>query len=163
MFRVNSRARKGTGVSSGADFSISLPESGEASYLFTPNIVRYSRVCSNVELTYSPGLQPFELDYFQVLFTTCDMLAETYTKILSYLGPSSGGAPIPAGFPQPPGAAVSGSNLGASERGPAAAGLSPALTEVVLKIDGRLTVRSPRFVCRSSRANECLDRNSSRS
>lgn len=73
------------------------------------------------------------------------MLVETYTKILSYLGvPST----TPPGFPRPPssyaGSSTNGSFGGGGDRG--AAGLSPALTDVVLKIDTRLTVRPLLFL-----------------
>ncbi|BGP37757.1 hypothetical protein JCM10449v2_001679 [Rhodotorula kratochvilovae] len=119
LFKVGSRSRRAGGASSaaangGADFSMGLPqEGGEASFLFTPNI-------------------PFDLDYFQVLITTCELLIETYAKIASYLGPSAS-----AGlFPQPPGAGARGSVLGGSGSG--SVGLSQALADVVYKIDGRL-------------------------
>lgn len=107
VFRVTARPKRSN--TSGADFTMGLPESGESSYLFTPNI-------------------PFELDYFQVLFTTCDILVEVYQKILSYLGAS------PGSFPSPPPTLISG----ISTNGTGTAGLSPALVEVVLKIDARL-------------------------
>ncbi|GAA5848197.1 hypothetical protein JCM8547_004441 [Rhodosporidiobolus lusitaniae] len=121
LFKVGSKSRRGGGLSAasaasgGADFSMGLPgEGGEASYLLTPNI-------------------PFELDYFQVLITTCEMLVEIYTKIYSYLGPS----PALSSFPQPPGARTS---LAAPPSVPASAGgaLSQSLTEVVYKVDARL-------------------------
>ncbi|KAK4703808.1 hypothetical protein P7C70_g2404, partial [Phenoliferia sp. Uapishka_3] len=123
VFRANSRMRKGGGAAGGGDFSMGLADTGEASYLFTPNI-------------------PFELDYFQVLFTICDMLAETYTKILSYLGPSPTTTNVagPTSFPFPPDATNPTVNSAGSVV--AAVGLSPALTDVVLKIDVRLTVRN---------------------
>jgi len=38
LFRVASRARKSN--TGGVDFSMGLPESGDASYLITPNVVR---------------------------------------------------------------------------------------------------------------------------
>ena len=82
------------------------------------------------------------MDYFQVLYTTCDMLVETYRKILSYLGPPHSpniSLHTPIGFPQPPLPTSSSSMLGAEKAGQA--GLSPSLIEVVLKIDTRLKVR----------------------
>ena len=91
-------------------------------------------------MTDRPHAQPFEMDYFQVLYTTCDMLVETYRKILSYLGPplSPNISLTPTGFPQPPTPSSSGSMLGAERSG--ATGLSASLIEVVLKIDTRLKV-----------------------
>lgn len=105
--------------------------------------------------------QPFDLDYFQVLFTLCDILAEVYSKILSFVGPSSSaGASAFPGFPQPPSstsnqgathvfqsiypATVSASGVSvyaipSSERRQGV-GLSPMLLEVVMKIDTRLKV-----------------------
>lgn len=53
-----------------------------------------------------------------------------YQKILSYLGAS------PGSFPSPPPTLISG----ISTNGTGTAGLSPALVEVVLKIDARLIV-----------------------
>ncbi|KAM0753873.1 hypothetical protein T439DRAFT_310695 [Meredithblackwellia eburnea MCA 4105] len=128
VFRVSSRPKRSGG--GGADLSMGLQDSGEASYLLTPNI-------------------PFELDYFQVLYTTCDLLVETYTKILSYLGPAHLSVPGGGGgFPQPPGSYASSINSGSvidrnsvsvsTLSSSTAAGLSPALTDVVLKIDTRL-------------------------
>ncbi|TNY19899.1 hypothetical protein DMC30DRAFT_282433 [Rhodotorula diobovata] len=135
LFKVGSRSRRGGGAASaangGADFSMGLPqEGGEASFLFTPNI-------------------PFELDYFQVLITTCELLIETYTKISTYLGgggsasSQSQSQSAAAGlFPSPPGSGSRGSAM--SPAGPGAgadagsAGLSQALADVVYKVDGRL-------------------------
>ncbi|GAA6004718.1 hypothetical protein JCM10207_000992 [Rhodosporidiobolus poonsookiae] len=119
LFKVGSKSRRGGGLSGasgaggGGDFSMGLQEGGEASYLLTPNI-------------------PFELDYFQVLITTCEMLVEVYTKILSYLGPPPAAS---AGlFPPPPGSRTSL----AAPMAVGSAGLSPNLTEVVYKVDARL-------------------------
>ncbi|GAA5894497.1 hypothetical protein JCM5296_005113 [Sporobolomyces johnsonii] len=142
LFKLPARSRKsGPGssaaavASGGADFSMGLPqEGGEASYLFTPNI-------------------PFELDYFQVLITTCEMLVETYAKIYSYLGPSAAAASSSSStaaaglFPQPPGSSRSGATGaggggggggGGTSAGAGSVGLSQALAEVVVKIDARL-------------------------
>ncbi|GJN88707.1 hypothetical protein Rhopal_001673-T1 [Rhodotorula paludigena] len=126
LFKVGSRSKRGGASatsSGGADFSMGLPqEGGEATFLFTPNI-------------------PFDLDYFQVLITTCELLAETYTKIHSYLGPSasSSSSSLGAGnFPHPPGARASmASGMSGSSAG-GSAGLSQALADVVYKIDARL-------------------------
>ncbi|BGP22703.1 hypothetical protein Rt10032_c08g3566 [Rhodotorula toruloides] len=125
LFKVGSRSRRGGGMpggggGGGADFSMGLPQEGaEGSYLYMPNI-------------------PFDLDYFQVLITLCELLVETYSKIFSYLGPAAlSGSSAAAGlFPQPPG--VRGSVLGSVGGGPAGMGLSQALTDVVYKIDARL-------------------------
>lgn len=75
------------------------------------------------------------------------MIIDTYQKILECLGPSSSGtsgissrATTPGGFPVPPSgftASLSGSS-GAS----GVSGISPALVDVVGKIDGRLKVGS---------------------
>ncbi|BGP13756.1 hypothetical protein JCM10213v2_001694 [Rhodosporidiobolus nylandii] len=119
LFKVGSKSKRAgasAAASGGADFSMGLPqEGGEASYLLTPNI-------------------PFELDYFQVLITTCEMLVEVYTKIYSYLGPSPV-QPSSGLFPQPPGAKAS---LGAAAQNANGGALSQSLAEVVFKIDGRL-------------------------
>lgn len=192
LFKVGSRSRRAGGAGSaangGADFPMGLPqEGGEASFLFTPNIVRplsctsLSRSNRMSELTRrtsslppprpslvdSPSAlalipQPFDLDYFQVLVTTCELLIETYSKIATYLGPSGSGAGSSAGtsaFPSPPGAGAGaqqhrgsvtspvtagggvGSGAGAGAAG--SAGLSQALADVVYKVDARLKVRSP--------------------
>ncbi|GAA5843822.1 hypothetical protein JCM9279_000157 [Rhodotorula babjevae] len=143
LFKVGSRSRRAGGAGSaangGADFPMGLPqEGGEASFLFTPNI-------------------PFDLDYFQVLVTTCELLIETYSKIATYLGPSGSGAGAGGGssaaagaFPSPPGAgqqhrggvtspmsAGSGASAGGGG-GTGSAGLSQALADVVYKVDARL-------------------------
>ncbi|ORY59436.1 hypothetical protein BCR35DRAFT_309309 [Leucosporidium creatinivorum] len=119
LFRVASRARKSN--TGGVDFSMGLPESGDASYLITPNV-------------------PFELDYIQVFLTTCDMLIETYRKILTHLGPSTSSASSPSSFPQPPSSSSAStfSRIVSSSDRTGAVGLSPALTDVVVKIDARL-------------------------
>lgn len=86
--------------------------------------------------------QPFELDYFQVLYTTCDMIVETYQKVLYCLGlptPSTSiQPPTPGGFPTPPSSSYSGSD----RQTPLSMtpGLNPALIDVVQKIDIRLKV-----------------------
>ncbi|GAA5822798.1 hypothetical protein JCM11251_004384 [Rhodosporidiobolus azoricus] len=123
VFKVGSKSRRGGGLSAasaasgGADFSMGLPqEGGEASYLMTPNI-------------------PFELDYFQVLITTCEMLVEVYSKIHSYLGPSSSSSST--AFPQPPGSRTSLAAPTALAVG-ASGALSQSLAEVVYKVDARL-------------------------
>ncbi|GAA5877622.1 hypothetical protein JCM16303_003402 [Sporobolomyces ruberrimus] len=85
----------GGGGGGGADFAFS--EGPESGYLVIPNI-------------------PFELDYFQVLTTTCELLIQVYTKISIYLG---------------------GTSSGESGKGGGGA-LSQGLAEVVLKIDSRL-------------------------
>lgn len=105
--------------------------------------------------------QPFDLDYFQVLFTLCDILAEVYSKILSFVGPSSSSSSSNfPGFPQPPSstathgtahifqsiypATVSASGVSVNAIPSAdrrqGVGLSPMLLEVVMKIDTRLKV-----------------------
>ncbi|KAH8921290.1 hypothetical protein BT69DRAFT_1283280 [Atractiella rhizophila] len=125
-----------------ADYAGGLGEN-EVSYLLVPNI-------------------PFELDYFQVLFTTCDMIVETYEKIKHFLSPPGSSLPIststtslpPSGSPSP---ASSSLNLLSSASGQGAnrtdtgsgerlqvpgeksgvGGLSPNLVEVVLKVDSK--------------------------
>ncbi|GAA5890977.1 hypothetical protein JCM8208_003115 [Rhodotorula glutinis] len=141
LFKVGSRSRRAGGAGSaangGADFPMGLPqENGEASFLFTPNI-------------------PFDLDYFQVLVTTCELLIETYTKIATYLGPSgsgSGSSAAAGSFPSPPSAGAgaqqhrgsvtspvsSGGGAGAGGPATGSAGLSQALSDVVYKVDARL-------------------------
>ncbi|GAA5978408.1 hypothetical protein JCM10908_004342 [Rhodotorula pacifica] len=137
LFKVGSRSRKGTGAISGStsgsgvggvggDFGMALgADGGDASMLFMPNI-------------------PFELDYFQVLITTCEILVEIYSKIGSYLGPSASSASSTSSFtstglfPQPPLAASGGGGLGARSPGVGALGLSPALIDTVYKVDARL-------------------------
>ena len=100
-------------------------------------------------------LQPFDLDYFQTLYTLCDILCEVYQKILSFVGPmTTANAPSPyLGQPQtassqhlrPSDTAynTSGSslNIGAGQDRRVGVGLSPMLVEVVIKIDGKLKVR----------------------
>lgn len=137
LFRVASRARKSN--TGGVDFTMGLPESGDASYLITPNIVRLTTLTSQSTLADALHLQPFELDYNQVFLTTCDMLIETYRKILTHLGSASS----PSSFPQPPSSssATTFSRIVSSGERTGAAGLSPALTDVVVKIDARLKVR----------------------
>lgn len=111
---------------------------------------------------FPPPSQPFELDYFQVLITTCELLIETYTKISTYLGgggsasSQSQSQSAAAGlFPSPPGSGSRGSAM--SPAGPGAgagvgsAGLSQALADVVYKVDGRLKVR-PALPCSLSRS-----------
>ncbi|SCV69423.1 BQ2448_2443 [Microbotryum intermedium] len=124
LFRGNTRNRKGVSLA-GSDF-IGLQEGGDASNLFMPNI-------------------PFELDYNQVFITTCDLLVEIYQKILAVLGPSSSGS---AAQPQPTASSAASTTStstssrlippGSERPSPAAAGLSPALADVVVKIDARL-------------------------
>lgn len=99
--------------------------------------------------TFALPRQPFELDYFQVLITTCEILVEVYTKIGSYLGPSTSPSATSSLastglFPHPPSVAASG--LGprggtGARAGTGALGLSPSLIETVYKVDGRLKVR----------------------
>lgn len=110
--------------------------------------------------------QPFDLDYFETLYTLCDILCEVYQKILTFLGPSTTGpvvAPIP-GHPLLPtfssllspntassGASASSGSTGSMGSGflnhqgqqpdkRTGVGLSPMLVEVVLKIDSKLKV-----------------------
>lgn len=126
LFKVGSRSRKGTGSLSGSssgggvgggggDFGMAIAaDGGDASMLFMPNI-------------------PFELDYFQVLTTTCEILVEIYTRIGSYLGPSTSSTTSLSAtglFPQPP--------MVARGAGSGALGLSPALIDTVYKVDARL-------------------------
>ena len=35
-------------------------------------------------------MQPFEPDYFQTLYTMCDILVDTYARLLLCLGPPGG-------------------------------------------------------------------------
>ncbi|KWU44913.1 hypothetical protein RHOSPDRAFT_4961, partial [Rhodotorula sp. JG-1b] len=128
LFKVGSRSRKGTGSLSGSssgggvgggggDFGMAIAaDGGDSSMLFMPNI-------------------PFELDYFQVLTTTCEILVEIYTRIGSYLGPSTSSSSTTSLsatglFPQPP--------MVARGAGSGALGLSPTLIDTVYKVDARL-------------------------
>ncbi|GAA6023040.1 hypothetical protein JCM11491_000371 [Sporobolomyces phaffii] len=86
----------GGGGAGGADFAFG--EGSDSGFLFVPNI-------------------PFELDYFQVLTTTCELLVEVYSKILHYLG---------------------GPSANSSAVGGGGGALSQGLAEVVLKVDSRL-------------------------
>ncbi|GAA5856472.1 hypothetical protein JCM3766R1_001369, partial [Sporobolomyces carnicolor] len=92
------------GTAGGADFAFG--EGSETGFLFVPNI-------------------PFELDYLQVLTTTCDTLIQVYSKISTYLGGGGGGGPSRNGAPS------SSSSLGGGA-------LSQSLAEVVVKIDTKL-------------------------
>ncbi|KAG0660835.1 hypothetical protein C6P46_004390 [Rhodotorula mucilaginosa] len=128
LFKVGSRSRKGTGSLSGSssgggvgggggDFGMAIAaDGGDSSMLFMPNI-------------------PFELDYFQVLTTMCEILVEIYTRIGSYLGPSMSASSTTSLsatglFPQPP--------MVARGAGSGALGLSPTLIDTVYKVDARL-------------------------
>ncbi|KAK9894008.1 hypothetical protein P389DRAFT_146974 [Cystobasidium minutum MCA 4210] len=118
LFKTGSKKRP----SGTTDYPLSVQESGDPSYLFSPNI-------------------PFDLDYFQVLFTLCDILAEVYSKILSFIGPStSTGASSFPGFPQPPSTTATQVSINAvpSADRRQGVGLSPMLLDVVMKIDTRL-------------------------
>lgn len=119
-----------------------LGDSADASYLITPNIVSS---CSDID---APQLtlcqQPFDLDYFQVFLTLCDMLIETYRKISTHLGPSSKNA---AGCPPPPALSTSGPNSSTAggnrwidRAGASSTSLSPALLDTISKVDVRLKV-----------------------
>lgn len=79
--------------------------------------------------------QPFELDYFQVLFTTCDLLAQVYHQINLFIDPtgnhsSPNASSVNLGIP-------SNSHSLLSNGGN---GFSPSLIELVLKIDTRIKV-----------------------
>lgn len=87
--------------------------------------------------------QPFELDYFQVFFTLCDILVEVYQKILSFLGPVSKTGQY-SNLTQ-----VGPTALNASTR--SGVGLSQMLVEVVLKIDHKLKVQSESTTFRAQR------------
>ncbi|GAA5932798.1 uncharacterized protein JCM15063_002207 [Sporobolomyces koalae] len=116
----------GTGGGNGAEFAFG--EASESGYLFIPNI-------------------PFELDYFQSLTTTCELLIEVYTKIFSYLG---GGTATPGGSMSVLGSMFDPASISQSSFKTGAtsssimtpntttAALSQSLAEVVLKIDARL-------------------------
>jgi len=86
--------------------------------------------------------QPFDLDYFQVLTTTCELLIETYTKIYSYLGSSSSlsnpslSSSSTSFFPP-----SSSESLKSTSSNSNSGGLSQNLAEIVVKIDSRLKVR----------------------
>ncbi|KAH9814580.1 hypothetical protein DFH28DRAFT_1082784 [Melampsora americana] len=67
MFRQSKTPRKS---SSAPDYPITLQESGESSYLFAPNI-------------------PFDLDYFEVWITLCDIIVEIYQKIVAFISNAS--------------------------------------------------------------------------
>jgi hypothetical protein len=123
-------------------------DSGDSSHIVHPNIVSIPVLvavvrlrCHTHALADQPAIpylaQPFELDYFQVILTLCDMLEETYQKIQSYLGPPTTSA---GGFPQPPGSAPGGVS------GDKGAGLNPQLVEAATKADAKLKVRLPTAV-----------------
>ncbi|WAR64188.1 hypothetical protein PtB15_16B348 [Puccinia triticina] len=64
IFKQSSKsARKSAG---GTDYSITLQESGDPSFIYTPNI-------------------PFDLDYFEVWITLSDMLVEVYQKMIKFI------------------------------------------------------------------------------
>jgi len=126
------------------DYTISLTESGDASYLITPHM-------------------PFQLDYHQTLLSLLDILSEVYHKISKVLGPSpfphSGPymmGPLGALSPHPgvsdlfQGSDASDALLGiangtnltngitsAAHMSPPAV-WTPALSDSVIKIDGKL-------------------------
>ena len=92
-------------------------------------------------------MQPFDLDYSQVLFTLCDIMNELYGKIASFLGPSTGTSSLGTigAFPQPQTASplrhgLEPGSFAAGDRR-AGVGLSPMLVEVVYKIDSKIKVR----------------------
>jgi len=66
------------------DFAAAYSDSGETSYLFSPNI-------------------PFPLDYFQVIFSFCEILTEVYQKIRTMIGGSSLFPLVSANVLGPPG------------------------------------------------------------
>ncbi|CAH7667625.1 hypothetical protein BY996DRAFT_449130 [Phakopsora pachyrhizi] len=69
IFKQSSKTqRKSTGTTS--DYSISLQDSNDQSLLYSPNI-------------------PFELDYFEVWITLCDLLVEVYQKIINFISDQS--------------------------------------------------------------------------
>lgn len=93
--------------------------------------------------------QPFDLDYFQVFSTLCDILGEVYSKILSFLGPPTSNAQTQASFPgftqsSNPALNLNSGNQTIQNDRRTGVGLSPMLVEVVLKIDGKLKVSDGR-------------------
>ncbi|GAA6062448.1 hypothetical protein JCM10212_005351 [Sporobolomyces blumeae] len=119
---------------------------GDGGDLFVPNI-------------------PFELDYFQVLTATCELVVQVYAKILSYLGPPPPSSSSTTSFPSALASHASNSyatslEYGGATRGAGQAGggpggggggssrgggatigataLSQGLAEVVVKVDSRL-------------------------
>ncbi|KAG0149753.1 hypothetical protein CROQUDRAFT_653319 [Cronartium quercuum f. sp. fusiforme G11] len=129
MFRNSKTPRKSATAS---DYPIGLQESGDTSYLITPNI-------------------PFDLDYFEVWITLCDILVEIYQKIIGFLGNSSIkspaslnpptfnnlGAPLPPSRPLSYSTNMSGS--GHSNGGTNSdESLGPQAIEMINKIDGKL-------------------------
>ncbi|KDQ12287.1 hypothetical protein BOTBODRAFT_113023 [Botryobasidium botryosum FD-172 SS1] len=83
LFRTSNRPRRagGAGVN---DFAAAYSDSGETSYLFSPNI-------------------PFSLDYFQVIFSFCEILTEVYQKIRAMIGGPSLFPLVSANVLGPPG------------------------------------------------------------
>lgn len=118
------KAGKGKRPSGTSDYALNVQDSGDLSYFFSPNI-------------------PFDLDYFQVFYTLCDILGEIYSKILSFLGPPSGTASTQASFPGFTQSSNPALNLNPASQTiqpdrRSGVGLSPMLVEVVLKIDSKL-------------------------
>ncbi|GAA5958105.1 hypothetical protein JCM3765_002812 [Sporobolomyces pararoseus] len=101
-------AHSTSGGGGGADFAFGGGEGIETGSLFIPNI-------------------PFELDYLQVLTSTCDLLIQVYTKIGNYLGMNE--------YYRTPTGGVGG---GVGGGGGAGGALSQSLAELVLKIDSKL-------------------------
>jgi hypothetical protein len=95
-----------------------------SSSLLWPNIVSPQDVwlCLPRANDLCSGRQPFDLDYFETLFTLCDMLTEVYTRMLSFLQPSL--------------LSSSASSLHGS-----ANHVSPGVVELSGKVDGKLKVR----------------------
>ena len=77
-------AKKGT--SGIAEYTGSHVDSSEASYLFTPQIVRSTVLL--ISPSYPKNEKPFPLDYHQSLLSLLDVLSEVYNKISKLLGPS---------------------------------------------------------------------------
>ncbi|POW09046.1 hypothetical protein PSHT_09294, partial [Puccinia striiformis] len=68
IFKQSSKsARKSAG---GTDYSITLQDSGDPSFIYTPNI-------------------PFDLDYFEVWITLSDILVEVYQKMIKFISTST--------------------------------------------------------------------------
>ncbi|OAV91352.1 hypothetical protein PTTG_28005 [Puccinia triticina 1-1 BBBD Race 1] len=109
-------ARKSAG---GTDYSITLQDSGDPSFIYTPNI-------------------PFDLDYFEVWITLSDMLVEVYQKMIKFidlsggssgsLGTTTGGGSggTTTGVPTPPSAGAA-PPLSTTLAGPGAASIAVPL------------------------------------
>ncbi|EFP79093.2 uncharacterized protein PGTG_05414 [Puccinia graminis f. sp. tritici CRL 75-36-700-3] len=70
IFKQSSKSARKSAGGAGTDYSITLQDSGDPSFIYTPNI-------------------PFDLDYFEVWITLSDMLVEVYQKMIKFISSSS--------------------------------------------------------------------------